>query len=230
MKYKQLLGACAVIAVLLSGCGTQSDGKAAASANAAGATASASQNKDQAQDQKQGQQDKQQRGAMTEGQREMMMTFSSLIRMDKADGLAITKEQAEQMLPVVQDSISKGEVSADTKTKLTEKLTAEQKKFLDDQAANASQVRPGGNKGDNANKPELTDEQKQKMEEARQKREQQKTDASGASGANADSGANANGGDQYGKDKQPRNGGGFNPGGGKNIGDQLVELLQSKTK
>ncbi|WP_079913827.1 hypothetical protein [Paenibacillus sp. 32352] len=152
---------------------------------------------------------------MNQSQRQMMMTFSSLVQMDKQEGLAITKDQAAQMLPVVQESITKGEMSTDNQNKLLEKLTAEQKKFIDDAAARTPmrQGNSNGSSSDTKQKQALTEDQKKQMEEARQQREQQKSDAA------------VNGQDN--KDKQPRNGG---PGGGKEIGQQLVELLQSKTK
>ncbi|MBE1445696.1 hypothetical protein [Paenibacillus sp. OAS669] len=214
MKYKHVLGTCALLAVILSGCGTASNGQANNTANAAGSSTNPAQ-QEQKQDANQASQDKQQRPAMNQSQRQMMMTFSSLVQMDKQEGLAITKDQAAQMLPVVQDSITKGELSTDNQTKLLEKLTAEQKKFIDDAAARMPmrQGNSNGNSSDTKQKQALTEDQKKQLEEARQQREQQKADAA------------ANGQDN--KDKQSRNGG---PGGGKEIGQQLVELLQSKTK
>ncbi|WP_051621230.1 hypothetical protein [Paenibacillus sp. UNC451MF] len=217
MKYKQLLGMCALLAVIASGCGTAADGSAKSTANAAGSTNTpAAQAQDQKQDANQNTQDKQQKTAMSQGQRQMMMTFQELIRMDKQEGLGITKEQAAQMLPVVQDSVTKDELTTDNQTKLVEKLTAEQKKFIDD-AASRTPMRQGtgdANGGEAKQKQAPTEEQLKKMEENKQQRQQQKSDAE------------ANGQDN--KDKQPRNGG-F-PGGGKDIGQQLIELLQSKSK
>ena len=62
----------------------------------------------------------------------MMSTFRSLISMDKTDGLAITKEQAEQLLPIVQESVKNKTLTAENESKLIEKLTVDQKKYLSD--------------------------------------------------------------------------------------------------
>jgi hypothetical protein len=78
--------------------------------------------------------------------RMMSMTFLALIQMDKTEGLAITKEQAAPMQTIVQEAITKGELTADAQTKLEANLTADQKKFLVDNAANMPQ-RPGAGKG-----------------------------------------------------------------------------------
>ncbi|WP_282939439.1 hypothetical protein [Paenibacillus sp. RC67] len=218
MKYKQLIGTCALLAVIASGCGTASDGAAKGTANAAGSTSTPSaQTQEQKQDANQTSQDKQQRTAMSQGQRQMMMTFQTLIQMDKQEGLSITKDQAAQMLPVVQDSVTKGELVTDNQTKLVEKLTTEQKKFIDDAAARMP-MRQGNsdaaNNGEAKPKQAPTEEQLKKMEENKQQRQQQKSDSNATGQAN--------------KDNQPRNGG-F-AGGGKDIGQQLIELLQSKSK
>jgi hypothetical protein len=66
----------------------------------------------------------------------VMFTFRTLIAIDKVDGLSITKEEATSLLPIVQDIISKGELSDDSKSKLTAKLSADQKKYVDNAAAN----------------------------------------------------------------------------------------------
>jgi hypothetical protein len=70
-----------------------------------------------------------------------------LIQMDKTEGLAITKEQAAPMLTIVQEAITNGELTADAQTKLEANLTADQKKFLADNAAKMPQ-RPGAGTGD----------------------------------------------------------------------------------
>ncbi|UUZ80912.1 hypothetical protein LJK88_40110 [Paenibacillus sp. P26] len=178
--------------------------------------------------------------AMNESERKMMMTFQTLIRMDKTDGLAITKDQAAAMLPVVQDGITKKELTTDAEAKLTEKLTADQKKFVED-AASRMQNRANGGGG----QTQLTDEQKAKMEEARKRRA---ANGQNANGQNANGGANANGtadgagsggtggtggGNAGGNGNHANgngNGGGPRGGGMQNAGQRLVELLQSKTK
>jgi hypothetical protein len=78
--------------------------------------------------------------------RMMSMTFQALIQMDKTAGLVITKEQAAPMLTIVQEAITKGELTAEAQTKLEANLTADQKKFLVDNAAKMPQ-RPSAGKG-----------------------------------------------------------------------------------
>jgi hypothetical protein len=78
--------------------------------------------------------------------RMMSLTFLALIQMDKTEGLVITKEQAAPMLTIVQEAITKGELTADAQTKLEANLTADQQKFLVDNAAKMPQ-RPGAGKG-----------------------------------------------------------------------------------
>jgi hypothetical protein len=78
--------------------------------------------------------------------RKMSMTFQTLIQMDKTEGLVITKEQAAPMLTIVQEAITKGDLTADAQTKLEANLTADQKKYLVDNAAKTPQ-RPGAGKG-----------------------------------------------------------------------------------
>jgi hypothetical protein len=85
-------------------------------------------------------------GAANPNTRKMSMTFQTLIQMDKTEGLAITKEQAAPMLTIVQEAITNGELTADAQTKLEANLTADQKKFLADNAAKMPQ-RPGAGNG-----------------------------------------------------------------------------------
>ncbi|CAG7635818.1 hypothetical protein ACFQI7_06825 [Paenibacillus allorhizosphaerae] len=225
MSYGKWLGVGALIAVLLSGCGTNSQGQpGTASANAASPAAANTQGQTQS-NATEGKAPMQ----MNEQERQMMMTFQTLVRMDKANGLAITKEQAQAMLPVVQDSITKKELSSDAKTKLLEKLTADQKKFVDDAAANM-QNRP--------DRSQMTEEQKKKMSEAGQGAQAGNKDGQADQGNQADRVARqankGNAADQGNKGEQKGQGGNSDRpgrnGGGANIGKQLVELLQSKMK
>jgi len=228
MSYGKWLGVCALTAVLLSGCAAGSQGQTGtASANAAPPEAASTQ---QGQETKQAPEGKAPM-QMNEQERQMVMTFQTLLRMDKADGLALTKEQAQAMLPVVQDSITKKELTADAKAKLLEKLTANQKKYIDDAAA-SMQNRP--------ERGQMTDEQRKKMSEAGQSApsgqgskgnaaEQgntaDRTPRQGNKGNAADQSNKNEANKQGGNSDRPGRGGGF-----ANAGEQLVELLQSKTK
>jgi len=143
MNTKQIIGTGALLALLLTGCGAKP-------AEESPAQASSSPDANASQGQRQGGE----RPAMNQGMMQMNLTFQTLIAMDKTDGLAIAKDQAEQLLPIVQESITNNELSADNKAKLTEKLTAEQKKYLEDSEAQMqerlSQGRQGGPNGQGA--------------------------------------------------------------------------------
>ncbi|CAK4867122.1 unnamed protein product [Aphanomyces euteiches] len=154
----------------------------------------------------------------------MMTTFRGLIQMDKAEGLAITKEQAEPMVAIVQDVITKGELTAEVQTQLEANLTADQKKFLTDNATKRPQQRNGNGNG-NGNAP-----QGGQNGDAPQDRPNGDAPQGGPNG-------DAPQGDQNGDAPQgsPRpngnGGGGFGGGGNfQNIGPQLLELLQAKLK
>lgn len=216
MKMKQIAGLCILIPALLSGCGNQASPQSAAASTAQ--PGQSSQNAQSTADGKQGQN----RPAMSQAQRQLFSTFQTLLMMDKAEGLAITKEQAQVMLPVAQDIETKAELSDDNKTKLLEKLTDAQKKFIDDSANRmANRGNGGGQKGG-------------------------KPDASASPSPSASSSASpsaspnaAAGSDGTDAGKQPReNGGkagGNRPAGGnggqmKDPSKQLVELLQERVK
>ncbi|MDU0202827.1 hypothetical protein ACYEXS_12520 [Paenibacillus sp. MAH-36] len=219
IKMKQIAGLCILIPALLSGCGNQASPQQAA--------ASTAQPQASAQASPDAKQQGQNRPVMSQAQRQLFSTFQTLLMMDKAEGLAITKEQAQVMLPVAQDIETKAELSDENKTKLLEKLTDAQKKFIDDAASKmANRGNGGGNQGDgtrgNFNGQKGS-----------------KPDASGApsSSSSPNAAAGSNGTDAG---KQPReNGGktgGNRPAGGnggqmmKDPGKQLVELLQERVK
>jgi hypothetical protein len=225
MNRKKAMGAFLLLSALLSGCGAHD--AAQESANAASANTGSDQTQQQSGQQ---QQAGQARPAMTQQERQMMFVFQSLISMDKAEGLSITKDEAQQMLPIVQDAISKGELTPDQQSKLEASLTADQKKYLDDAAArmqnrmnnrggngrgangNGNGGNGGGNGGGNSASTPPSGQQ--------HSRNQGETPQSGQNGQ----GQNAQGNHQG----QRRN---FNGNGGfPNIGKQLVDLLQSKMK
>ncbi|OXM87595.1 hypothetical protein [Paenibacillus rigui] len=230
MDYKKVGAAGVLLTLLLSGCGTQAATQdTAKQANAAQSTASqdtAKQDVSQAAKQEKPAQ-------MNEKEREMSFTFQSLLMMDKADGLAITKDQAASMLTVVQDSITKGELTSDAQTKLTEKLTAEQKKYMEDSAAKMKERMSNMKPGEGAGGAQ------------RQGQGQRQAAGDGSATATPKASTDANGAAAGGQQAQgatgsqpgsadgskPQDGkGGQGARGGKNAGQQLVELLQSKTK
>lgn len=156
MKTTKMIAACALTALLLSGCGTNTAApNASSSASAAPAASTTSPAADQA---------KPQNGApgsvANSNQRTMMMTFQSLIMMDKSTGLAITKDQAAKMLPVVQEAVTKSELSTDAQTNLLAPLTADQKKFIEEAQAKSKQRAngQGGANGGQAGQPPQGDQ------------------------------------------------------------------------
>lgn len=230
MSYTKWLGSCALIAVLLSGCGTNSQGQTNTAAASPAPAASAEQGQQNQNNQQQGKAPMQ----MNEQERQLMMTFQTLLRMDKTEGLSITKEQAQAMLPVVQDSISKKELSTDAKGKLLEKLTADQKKFVDNAAANMqnrqdrNQMGKTDGSSDKSGTPSGKGDQAGQAPKGDQAGQAAKGDQAGQgnkSGQTNQGSKGENKGQGGGQERPGRNG-----GGGMNAGQQLVELLQSKTK
>ncbi|OCT11283.1 hypothetical protein A8709_06300 [Paenibacillus pectinilyticus] len=229
MDMKKIAGICILIPILLSGCGNQSDTKTAAAASTTQPqqTAAATDG---------GQKNQQNRPAMDPAQRQLFTTFQTLIMLDKADGLAITKEQAQAMLPVAQDIETKKELSDDNKTKLLANLTDAQKTFITDAETRMSNRGNGGggNFGKNGNGQGKTNggTGNAQSPDASAKPNANATDGTGngqqAGGKrqNGGNGGNANGGGQNG-------GGGNRPAGGGQMGDpgkQFIELLQTKLK
>ncbi|TBL79994.1 hypothetical protein [Paenibacillus thalictri] len=227
MNHKSWMGAAAIALLLLSGCGEKQ-----AAPSSANASAGSSQGQAQTQ-QNEGQkgsaaaeQGKGERPVMNEKERQQFMTFQSLLMMDKQQNLAITKEEATSMLPIVQDSIAKKELSDDQSAKLTGLLNADQKKFLDD---NASRMQNRGRGGSGAGEGGSNGNGKPPAGQQ-----------GGSAGADKSAGQNNNQTDHSRADRPQRPAGGQpgsgqgqgGPGGGgfKSPGDQLVELLQNKIK
>jgi hypothetical protein len=192
---KKIMGICAILSLLLTACGTKTmvqdnAGQTTAQTDSSGNASQAGAP----------------RASMNPNAALMMTTFRGLIQMDKTDGLAITKEQAKPMVTIVQDVISKGELTADVQTQLEANLTADQKKFLQDDATKAPQ-RPAGGKGNGQNP---------------QGGANGGAPQGGAGGQNPQGSPRPNGNGNGG----PGAGG---PGGGTaNIGQQLLDLLQAK--
>lgn len=233
MKMNKLAGICVIIPVLLSGCGNQPSAQSAAAAVSTGQPAqqqSQDQGQNQGQNQSQNQaaasgQSGQNRPMMSQQQRQMFMTFQTLLMMDKADGLAITKEQAQTMLPTAQDIVAKGELNDDSKAKLLEKLTDTQKKYVED-AATRMNNRGNGNGNGNGNRSgsgnknaDGGDAGKNPDPSAKPQAPQDQGNAQGQQPTGQGQGApNGQG--------AARNGNGNRPDPGK----QLIELLQSKVQ
>jgi len=235
LNTKQIIGTGALLALLLTGCGAKP-------AEESPAQASSSPDANASQEQRQGGE----RPAMNQGMMQMNLTFQTLIAMDKTDGLAIAKDQAEQLLPIVQESITNNELSSDNKAKLTEKLTAEQKKYLEDSEAQMqerlSQGRQGGPNGQGAPGGQGGGRMQDAPGEGPDGQSPQGAPGGGQAGQNpqgapsgGQAGQNPQGAPDGGQGQQGAPGGGQGGrggfggfGGGMNAGQQLVELLQSK--
>jgi hypothetical protein len=199
MNRIKILGFCALLSVVLTACGTknavQEDANQMVAQTDTSGNAAVQTNVP--------------RATLSPNAMLMMTTFRGLIQMDQTDGLAITKVQAEPMVTIVQDVIAKNELTAEVQTQLEANLTAEQKKFLTENAAKTPQrnggQRPAGGTNGNA--------------------------AQGNPNGGAPQGG-ANGDTPQGSPIPNGNGGGFGGGGGnfQNTGPQLLELLQAKLK
>ncbi|WP_143768151.1 hypothetical protein [Paenibacillus mucilaginosus] len=198
---KQMISSIVLLAVLAAGCGTKPQAAQETAAQGAAAAASGTGQTSEAAAQTQ----TGTKPAMNDKTFSMNSTFRSLITLDKQEGLALTKEQAQQMLPLVQSAITASELTEENKTKLTGMLTDEQKQFVEQAAAQ----RPGGG----GNRPADA--------------------AAAAAGSAADAKATADGAAKTdaAAGERPARGsgqGGQGMNGGRNAGQELVTLLQSK--
>ncbi|MDB5054966.1 MAG: hypothetical protein JWM44_3016 [Bacilli bacterium] len=95
-------------------------------------------------------------------ERELVLMFRSLLQMDKKSELHFSKAQAENLLPLIRQSTSDGEMSDENLKMIIDLLTKEQKLFYDDLNMRfqkfSGNLSPSGGK-----KTELTDEQRQKI-------------------------------------------------------------------
>ncbi|MNW44411.1 hypothetical protein D3C74_216450 [compost metagenome] len=84
-------------------------------------------------------------GMMNEGQMKLMSTFRSLIMLDEQQGLGITKEQAEVILPIVQATVTANELTDDNAASITAELTEDQQAYI---TKMAEEMPGGGNPGE----------------------------------------------------------------------------------
>lgn len=230
-----------MIPILLAGCGNQSDTQSAATG-----TSQPVQQTEKAAGNSQ-ENNQQNRPAMNSAQRQLFSTFQMLSMMDKSDGLTITKEQAQAMLPVAQEIVTKNELSDDNKTKLLANLTDAQKSFLTDSETRMSNRGNGGNGGPNGqgNAGQNGQGSGNRTGGSSDAAKSPAPDASATPKAGAADGTGS--GQQAGGQKPNGAGGGGNAGGGLNgggfgggnrpaggqmgdVGKQFIELLQNKVK
>lgn len=245
IKTKHVIAVCVLSSMLAAGCSSQK------TETATGGTAASASPQTQAQQAGQNQQGQGHQGdAQGNAGFSAAMTFQALIQMDKTDGLSITKDQATAMLPVVQAAISSGSLTTDADTKLKEKLTDAQKKFLTEQANAMPQRGDGGSGG--AKAPDQNGKAANGSASGANAApagsppagQQGKQGGPGGGGQGPQGGAAANGsqaqqagtsGSNASQGQQGQQGQG-SPGGGRGqmnlqtVGQQLVELLQAKQK
>ncbi|WNR44016.1 hypothetical protein [Paenibacillus roseipurpureus] len=230
MKMKKLAGVCLLIPILLTGCGSKADTQTAAAG-----TSQPQQTAKPANGQGQN------RPAMDPAQMKLFSTFQTLMMLDRADGLTITKEQAQAMLPIAQDVVTKKELSDENKTKLLATLTDAQKTFITDaetRMSNRGNGGPGGNGSGGPNGQGRNGEGQGRGNGGGAAGQGQGQGQGQAPGASASPNANAGNAQQGGGNRQNgggNGGGGFNgnrPAGGQmgNIAEAFVELLQTKLK
>lgn len=214
MNKTKIWSAGALIVLLLSGCGSQ---PAVQSGISSGAQQSQGQTQQAQQTQQSEGQQKQtdsSKPAMNEKERKMMMTFQSLLMMDRSQNVSITKDQANILLPIVQDGVSKKELTDDQMNKLTSALTPDQMKFLEDSENRMQNRNPAANKDASSSE-----------------RKNPQSDSSGMAKPD-NQGHNGGGTDGQGRPDRTNGGGQGKSGNGgpRNPGQQLAEMLQNKLK
>lgn len=191
-------------------------------------------------------------------ERQLVVLFGTLLQMDRVANLSITGPQASGMLPIVRNSVAAGEMGAAEAKKLQALLTPEQQRFYNEASAKF-EARRREYAGGGDYPPRLSDEdRKRMMDEVRERRQQRGENDPGPAEGDAEGGAAQSpvpaDGSSSGPERSPPAGGsgdsvnaqqgGFargrglhpspgNPGIGemdKNIEQQLLELLESKSK
>ncbi|MFD0699008.1 hypothetical protein ACFQZT_33585 [Paenibacillus sp. GCM10027628] len=141
-------------------------------------------------------------------ERQLVMLFSGLLRMDRQAGLSLTKKQAEAILPFVRKSKDEGSLNEPEPKQVMDVLSADQRKFLMDQS---KQIKDR-NKQRNIHPEDMTSEEREKKIEAFKERRSTDHPEAAASNVPADGGSPVSDGKAL----------------GKSIEQQLIELLESK--
>ncbi|MFB9752736.1 hypothetical protein ACFFNY_14315 [Paenibacillus hodogayensis] len=249
MNYRKAFGTGIALMIILSGCASDKG-----SASNGGQTASAASSPQaNAQNGQGGRNGGPGQDGMNRQSLKMNFTFRSLLTMDKSDGLAITKEQADYMLPLVQAAITKADLTDEDEKKLLEKLTDKQKAYIQD----ASSRVPNGGGQQGGGRPEGRGGGPDRGSASGSSGAPGGSDASGnagsATGGTQGRAGATDGGSAPGQGRGGAQGQGQGRGGGQGapgaqgsdapdggtindgmniatIGQQLVEMLQSKIK
>ncbi|WP_165452278.1 hypothetical protein [Paenibacillus thalictri] len=65
-------------------------------------------------------------------EKQLVFLFQTLMQMDKRDGLAITRSQAQQLLPIIRKNSTEGELTSADQKKIMDLLSPAQKQAYDD--------------------------------------------------------------------------------------------------
>ncbi|MFC5448218.1 hypothetical protein [Paenibacillus aestuarii] len=148
-------------------------------------------------------------GDLQNGQeRQLVMIFIGLLRMDRQSGLTITGSQAEAMLPLIRKSKAEGSLNEAELGQVMKVLTDAQRSFLNEQT---KQMKNRSQQGSGRSNSGLSPEEVEKRIEAFRKRRSEHAEENGSSGKV--SGGNAG---ESGKST------------GKSVEQQLIELLEAK--
>ncbi|WP_171650248.1 hypothetical protein [Paenibacillus foliorum] len=241
----QLIAGLIMVPLLLSGCGSKPAANETASADAKNGAAPA-QSQGQNGQQPAGEQKAQagsrsERTPMNENEMRLRTISQSLITIDKTEGLAFTKQQAEQLLPLAEAAVTKKELTVEQQETMLKVLTAEQTKLYQSRADQMKQ-RMGGSGGSagadgSSGKGAMTQEQRDALKEQRQAQGGGQNATDGKDGGRmqkqGNEGAAAGAGGQGAGGATGQGGagmGGPGGGGGANAGQQLVDLLKAKVK
>jgi hypothetical protein len=186
-----------MLLLLLSGCATK-----LIASNEADATVQPS-------DKVQSQAEIEQSDVQSDKERQLVLLFQALLQMDRKEGLSLSKEQAGNLLPIIQKSRDQGEITAAEQKQALDLLSADQNAFYNDLA---SKMKDRMNRGNRKNLDNLTPEEREKLIEQFKSRNKDNPHA------------------DPGNKNNP--GGGDLPPAGKGLGrsmeQQLIDLLEAK--
>ncbi|CAG7648467.1 hypothetical protein ACFQI7_12615 [Paenibacillus allorhizosphaerae] len=194
------------ILIVISGCGTA--GHASSTPDVSSAQAATSPNKPA---------DVQKRrpdgDLLSLNERQMVLFFKDLLQIDRKEGLGFTRDQAEEMLPLVRKNSISGELTQSDQAKIVEMLTTEQKHYYDEIIKRLPRL--GMNPPPPPPHEHISPEElERKIEEFERRRRAER-------GQEAESAADNTGG----RDNKE---GSLAPNGGKSVEKMLIELLESK--
>ncbi|WP_248925542.1 hypothetical protein [Paenibacillus hamazuiensis] len=142
-------------------------------------------------------------------EKQLVLLFQILMQMDKREGLAISKSQATVLLPIIRKNSSEGILTNADQKKIVDILTPDQKQFYDDYQERVKKKMQSAKK-EKINLDELSESEREKLiKEFKERRK---------------------GEDGQPLHPPPSHKAGDEPPSGKNVEQQLIELLEAKAK